>query len=124
MEPIEAIQGPQGEQVAVIRSLCRMLDIAHQMQMLRIKRNPALEQRIILLEQDRLGRRLGSGTRLSAAQVGQIFMQLALLREQTGIPVEEAEKRLAAQFEVAHIIDIDSSEWAALNHAILALLNR
>lgn len=83
-----------------------------------------MDQRIVLLEQDRLGRRMGSGNRLSAAQVGQLFMQLVLLREQTGIAVEDAEKRLAGQFGVAHIIDIDASEWATLNHAILALFHR
>ena len=57
----------------------------------------------------------------AGAQVGQLFMQLALLREQTGILIEEAEKRLAAQFSVAHVIDIDASEWPALTRAILAL---
>lgn len=83
-----------------------------------------MDQRIVLLEQDRLGRRMGSGDRLSAAQVGQIFMQLALLREQTGIAVEDAEKRLAGQFGVTHVIDIDASEWSALTRAILALFHR
>jgi hypothetical protein len=84
----------------------------------------AMEQRITILEQDRLGRRVGSGARLSAAQVGQLFMQLALLREQTGISIEDAEKRLADQFGVAHIIDIDASEWPTVHQAILALFRR
>ncbi|HEU5200134.1 MAG TPA: hypothetical protein VFU32_10875 [Ktedonobacterales bacterium] len=83
-----------------------------------------LEQRITILEQDRLGRRVGSGARLSAAQVGQLFMQLALLREQTGLSIEDAEKYLADQFGVAHIIDIDASDWPAVHQAILALFRR
>lgn len=83
-----------------------------------------MDQRLIIVEQDRLGRRLGSGARLSAAQIGQLFMQLALLREQTGISIEDAEKRLAEEFKVAHITDIDASEWPALTRAILALFNR
>jgi hypothetical protein len=83
-----------------------------------------IDQRLLIVEQDRLGSRVESGARLSAAQIGQLFMQLALLREQTGIPVEDAEKRLADQFGVAHIIDIDASKWPALHHAILALFHR
>ncbi|HEU5198014.1 MAG TPA: hypothetical protein VFU32_00165 [Ktedonobacterales bacterium] len=83
-----------------------------------------MDQRIVIVEQDRLGRRLESGARFSAAQIGQLFMQLALLREQTGLPIEEAEKQLADQFGVAHIIDIDASKWPALHHAILALFQR
>ena len=83
-----------------------------------------MDQRILILEQDRLGRRLGSGAKLSAAQIGQLFMQLALLREQMGISIEDAEKQLATQFGVAHIIDVDASEWDIVNHAILTLLNR
>lgn len=83
-----------------------------------------IDQRIVLLEQDRLGRRMGSGARLSAAQVGQLFMQLSLLREETGLPIEDAEKQLAAQFGIAHVIDIDASKWPALQHAILALFHR
>lgn len=233
MQPFEAIQGPQGEQGAIIRSLCRMLDIAHQMQLLRIKRNPdlaaalhyltidtpggpqqvamleswaiavwlaglhtsrlspksqevarilkqhahtaiaraflqpevvtesppafaapvpetlpaspswdrvlagmeevieglrevkadqaGLEQRVMLLEQANLGSRVAKGGRLSAQQIGQVFLQLQVLRQQTGISIEEAEKRLAAQFGVAHVIDIDASEWRALTRAILVL---
>ncbi len=238
LQPLEAIQGRQGEQGAIIRSLCRMVDISLATQMVRIKNNPALaaalhritidtpggpqqvamleswaiaawaaglhisrlssksqevarilqqhayaaiasafdtspmaaetpttfaapttretevipshpfdriiegmeeiteglrqvrtdysamEQRITILEQDRLGRRVGSGARLSAAQVGQLFMQLALLREQTGLSIEDAEKRLADQFGVAHIIDIDASEWPAVHQAILTLFRR
>lgn len=228
IQPLEAIQGPGGEQGAIIRSLCRMLDIAHQMQMLRIKRNPDLatalhymtidtpggpqqvamleswaiavwlaglqtsrlspksqevarilkqhayaaiarafgqpevaesgpiptaptpepspiltafdhieqsfgelkeqivgiDRRLLIMEQDRLGRRVGSGARLSAAQVGQLFMQLALLREQTGLSIEDAEKHLADQFGVAHIIDLDASEWPAVHQAILTLFGR
>jgi hypothetical protein len=80
-----------------------------------------IDQRLLIVEQDRLGRRLESGARLSAAQIGQLFMQLALLREQTGLSIEDAEKHLADQFGVAHIIDIDASKWPALHHAILAL---
>ncbi len=83
-----------------------------------------IDQRLLIVEQDRLGRRLESGARLSAAQIGQLFMQLALLREQTGLSIEDAEKRLADQFGAAHIIDIDASKWPALHHAILALFHR
>ena len=83
-----------------------------------------IDRRLLIMEQDRLGRRVGSGTRLSAAQVGQLFMQLALLREQTGLSIEDAEKRLADQFGVAHIIDLDASEWPAVHQAILTLFRR
>lgn len=83
-----------------------------------------MDRRIIILEQERLGRRVASGARLSAVQIGQLFMQLTLLRKQTGISIEEAERILAAQFEVAHIIDIDAAQWAALHQAIRALFDR
>lgn len=83
-----------------------------------------IDQRLLIVEQDRLGRRVESGARLSAAQIGQLFMQLALLREQTGISIEDAEKQLADQFGVAHIIDIDASKWPALHQAILARFQR
>lgn len=233
IQPLEAIQGPQGEQGAVIRCLCRMLDISLATQMVRIKGNPdlaaalhritidtpggpqqvamleswaiavwlaglhtsrlspksqevarilkqhahtaiarafsqpevvtesstvfaapasetlpaspswdrvlagmeevieglrevkadqaGLEQRMMMLEQANLGSRATNGGRLSAQQIGQVFLQPHLLRQQTGISIEEGENRLAAQFGVAHVIDIDASEWPALTRAILAL---
>lgn len=80
-----------------------------------------LGQRVLMLEQVNLGSRAASGGRLSAQQIGQVFLQLQVLRQQAGISIEEAEKQLAAQFGVTHVIDIDASKWPALTRAILAL---
>lgn len=71
-----------------------------------------LRQRVTLLEQVNLGSRKIDGASLTAEQVGQVILQLRLLRERRGIPIEEAEKMLAAEFGVAHLSDIDSAHWA------------
>lgn len=101
----------------VIAGMEEMLDGLHE-----VKADySGLEQRVMMLEQANLGSRATSGGRLSAQQIGQVFLQLHVLRQQTGISIEDAEKKLAAQFGVAHIIDIEASEWPALTRAILAL---
>ncbi len=239
IQSLEAIQGPQGEQGGVIRSLCRMLDIAHQMQLLRIKRNPdlaaalhymtidtpggpqevamleswaiavwlaglhtsrlspksqevarilkqhaysaiakafsspevadpasqpiqnpvqqpitasrltnpfdriiadmedmvegfhdlkdnhaALEQRVIILEHANLGRRPTPSASMTPHMIGEIFLQLRLLRETIGLPIEEAEKLLAAEFGVAHLTDVDASRWEELLTKVHALFRQ
>lgn len=80
-----------------------------------------LQQRLTLLERVTLGSRKGHGASMSAEQVGQVILQLRLVRERRGIPIEEAEGRLARQFGVAHLSDIDASEWPALQQAIHVL---
>jgi hypothetical protein len=82
----------------------------------------AVQQRLALLERVTLGSREIHGASLSAEQVGQVILQLRLVRERSGIPIEEAEGRLARQFGVAHLSDIDASEWPALQQAIHALI--
>jgi hypothetical protein len=229
IQPLEAIQGPQGEQGAIIRSLCRMVDISLATQMVRIKNNSdlaaalhritidtsggpqqvamleswaiaawaaglhisrlspksqevarilkqhaysaiakafsspeaadqaspytqnplqppitvsrlinpfdriiadmedmaegfhelkdnhaTLEQRVIILEHANLGRRPTPSASMTPQMIGEIFLQLRLLRETIGIPIEEAEKMLAAEFGVAHLTDVDSSQWEDL----------
>ena len=42
LPPLEAMKGPQEEQGAAIRGLCRMLNISHPTQIQRIRRNPDL----------------------------------------------------------------------------------
>ncbi|HEU5198344.1 MAG TPA: hypothetical protein VFU32_01835, partial [Ktedonobacterales bacterium] len=71
----------------------------------------AVQQRLALLEQVTLGSRKTHGASLTAQQVGQVILQLRLLRERRGIPIEEAEKMLASEFGVAHLSDIDSAHW-------------
>lgn len=70
-----------------------------------------LQQRLALLERVTLGSREIHGASLSAEQVGQVILQLRLLRERRGFPIEETEKMLAAKFGVAHLSDIDSARW-------------
>jgi hypothetical protein len=80
-------------------------------------------QRILMLEQANLGGRTTVGASMSTQQIGEIFLQLRLLRDRTGFSVEDAEKTLAAQFNVTHITDINAAQWAALQQAIRALFN-
>lgn len=63
------------------------------------------------------------GTSLSAEQIGQVILQLRLVRERRSIPIEEAEGRLARQFDVTHLSDIDAREWPALQQAIHGLFS-
>ena len=79
------------------------------------------QQRITLLEEANASAPFARGAALSSHQVGQVFLRLRLLREHKGISIEEAEKKLAAAFHVAHITDVDAADWQQLNQAILAL---
>lgn len=74
----------------------------------------ALEQRILILENTNLGRRSTPGTSMTPQMIGELFLQLRLLREIIGIPIEEAEKMLTAEFGVAHLSDVDSARWTEL----------
>jgi hypothetical protein len=56
--------------------------------------------------------------------IGEIFLQLRLLRETIGLPIEEAEKLLAAEFGVAHLTDVDASQWEALLTQVHALFRQ
>ena len=74
----------------------------------------SLEQRISVMEEANSSAPSASGAALSSHQVGQVFLRLRLLRERKGITIEEAEQQLAAAFHVAHLTDIDTSQWEAL----------
>ncbi|HEU5198348.1 MAG TPA: hypothetical protein VFU32_01855 [Ktedonobacterales bacterium] len=74
----------------------------------------ALEHRVIILEYANLGRRPTPSASMTPQMIGEIFLQLRLLRETIGIPIEEAEKMVAAEFGVAHLTDVDGSQWEAL----------
>ncbi len=74
----------------------------------------ALEQRVIVLEHTNLGRRSTPSASMTPHMIGEIFLQLRLLRETIGLPIEEAEKMLAAEFGVAHLTDVDASQWEEL----------
>ena len=69
---------------------------------------------MIILEHANLGRRPTPSASMTPQMIGEIFLQLRLLRETIGIPIEEAEKMLAAEFGVAHLTDVDASQWETL----------
>ncbi len=50
LPPINAAQLPDGRRGATIRSLCQMVDIAPNMQLVRIRRNPKLAQALITMQ--------------------------------------------------------------------------
>ena len=73
-----------------------------------------LERRVNLLEVMQTPRRYGSTGGLSAYQIGQVYLLLRLLRDTTGVSLEETEQRLARAFGVAHLTNIDAAQWEAL----------
>lgn len=81
-------------------------------------------QRILMLEQANLGGPATAGASMSTQQIGEVFLQLRLLRDRTDFSIEDAEKALAAQFNVTHITDIDAARWTALQQAIRSLFDR
>lgn len=70
-----------------------------------------LSERVEGLELQAYPARYQSGAGLSAHQIGQLFIRLRLVRAQAGVPIDEAEARLAAHFGVAHISDIGADRW-------------
>ena len=82
------------------------------------------QQRLAALEQAQAPARYQSGAGLSAYHIGQIFLQLRLVRDRTGIPIAEAETRLATHLGVAHIADLDEQYWGELEAMIEHLLQK
>jgi hypothetical protein len=70
-----------------------------------------LSERVEGLEVQAYPARYQSSAGLSAHQIGQLFLRLRLVRAQAGMPIDEAEARLAAHFGVAHISDIGADRW-------------
>lgn len=113
-------QRPQQEPGAMLSPFDKIIDAVSELK----EDYEAVQQRITLLEQVSLGSRKTHGASLTAEQVGQVILQLRLLRERRGIPIEEAEKMLAAEFGVAHLSDIDSARWTDIVQKIHQLFQR
>ncbi len=115
-----AVQHPLQEPGAARSPFDKILEGIAELQ----EEHATLQQRITLLEQVSLGSRKRDGASLTAEQLGQVIMQLRLLRDRRGIPIEEAEKLLAAEFGVAHLSDIDSARWTDIVHKIHQLFQQ
>lgn len=103
-----AIEGePMQQPVAALSPFDKIIEAVSELK----EDYTALQQRLALLEQLALGSRKIHGASMSAEQIGQVILQLRLLRERRGISIEEAEKMVAAEFGVAHLSDIDSAHW-------------
>ncbi len=115
-----AVQHPLQQPEAVRSPFDKIIDAVNELK----EEYGTLQQRVTLLEQVSLGSRKRDGASLTAEQVGQVILQLRLLRELRGIPIEEAEKMLAAEFGVAHLSDIDSAHWTEMIQKIHQLFQQ